>query len=62
MDARLASEFEKREEALVEMQKTMSKMRMQLQIQSNNWRQFMARNKVRAASFCARRGIFSADF
>ena len=45
VDARLVEEFEKRDAILKEMHKTMNRMRMQIQIQSNNWRQFKARNK-----------------
>ena len=45
VDARLASEFSAREAVLKEMQQTMSRMRMQIQIQTNNWRQFSQRHK-----------------
>lgn len=53
VDARLASEFSARDAVLKEMQQTMSRMKMQIQIQTNNWRQFSQRhksdNKVRKA-------------
>ena len=44
VDARLLTEFAMREEALKELQGTMSRMRMQLQVQSNNWKQFVTKS------------------
>ena len=47
IDKRLSAEFATREQALLEMQQTLSKMRMQINIQSNHWKAFKARNKGR---------------
>ena len=46
IDDRMIAEFKKRDEALRDMQQTMGRLRSQMQIQSNNWRQFSARQKA----------------